>query len=179
MKQSVLRLALLTMALVIGVAPFPVRATLAPYDGIGGNGGSPFRVDCGESGILVGLIGRSGVVVDQTGGLCVKIDPISGTWIGGVYETQRLGGNGGGGFRKICPVGQALMGIEESTNYFNGVTVVGSLDIRCIELGIHKAWNGPQIMGTQMIFNGDPEPYTVKAVQEYCEPPVPGNGHNQ
>ncbi len=68
------------------------RATLAPYDGIGGNGGVPFRLDCGEYGILVGLIGHSGVVSDQVGGLCVKIDPVSGTWIGGVYETPRASG---------------------------------------------------------------------------------------
>src|SRR5690606_17392111 len=58
----------------------PAWGRLAPYDGIGGNGGIPFRLDYGEYGILVGLNGRSGVVVDQVTGLCVKIDPVSGIW---------------------------------------------------------------------------------------------------
>jgi hypothetical protein len=105
----------------------PVEARLAPYDGIGGNGGAPFRLDCGEYGVLVGLNGRSGAVVDQVTGLCVKIDPVSGIWVGGVYETNPAGGTGGGRFHKICPVGQALTGIQGNSTYFQGNEVVRSL----------------------------------------------------
>src|SRR6185503_7484552 len=92
------------LGLVLLVAPTSAR--LAPYDGIGGDGGAPFRVDCGEYGMLVGVTGRSGVIVDSIGGLCVKIDPVSGTWIGGIYETASHGGGGGGQFSKKCSVGQ-------------------------------------------------------------------------
>jgi hypothetical protein len=111
-------------------------ATLAPFDGIGGNGGAPFRLDCGTSALLVGIAGRSGAFVDQLAGLCAKIDPVSGTWVGGVYETQRVGGNGGGPFSKVCPAGQALIGIEGTTDRFSGTLVVASLRIECAELKI-------------------------------------------
>jgi hypothetical protein len=36
----------------------PATAKLAPADGIGGSGGAPFRLDCGESGLLIGITGR-------------------------------------------------------------------------------------------------------------------------
>jgi hypothetical protein len=42
--------------------------------------------------LLVGIAGRSGAFVDQLAGLCVKIDPASGAWVGGVYETARAPG---------------------------------------------------------------------------------------
>ncbi|HMA82356.1 MAG TPA: hypothetical protein VKR81_15765 [Candidatus Binatia bacterium] len=163
----------------VGIAqPSTAWSRLAPFDGIGGNGGAPFRIDCGEFGILVGLIGQAGVVTDQVGGLCVKIDPIAGIWVGGVYETARHGGNGGSPFRKICPVGQALAGVEGVPNYFSGATVVSALNIRCIELGIQNSWNGPVIVGTRFVSNnGDPDPYKIQALQDYCETPRKGTGH--
>lgn len=34
------------------------------------------------------------MVIDRVIGLCVKIDPISGLRVGGVYETASVGGNG-------------------------------------------------------------------------------------
>ena len=114
MKSTVTMLVFVLGGILIStvLAPTPALARLAPYDGIGGNGGAPFRLDCGEYGVLVGLNGRSGVVVDQVTGLCVKIDPVSGIWVGGVYETTHAGGTGGRSFRKVCPVGQALTGIQ-------------------------------------------------------------------
>lgn len=174
--------ALLALGCVVWAAAFQLAvswAYLAPYDGIGGNGGAPFRLDCGEWGILVGITGRSGAVVDQVGGLCVKIDPRSATWVGGVYETARVGGSGGGPFRKACPVGHALMGVEGSTTYAANTTVVRMLDIKCISLGIHRRWDGSQIMGTRMVFNGDPEPHRIAAAQHLCEPPLKPDGHHQ
>ncbi|NOS78719.1 MAG: hypothetical protein HOP35_12315 [Nitrospira sp.] len=53
----------------------PSWARLAPFDGIGGNGGAPYRLDCGESAVLVGVTGQSGLVIDRLAGLCVTIDP--------------------------------------------------------------------------------------------------------
>ena len=79
----------------LGSSFAPASAKLAPFDGIGGSGGTPFRLDCGESCLLIGITGRSGVVIDQVGGLCVKIDPISDVWVGGSYETLHYGGSGG------------------------------------------------------------------------------------
>ncbi|MBU6481731.1 MAG: hypothetical protein KGS09_14430 [Nitrospirae bacterium] len=153
----------------------PCWAKLAPYDGIGGPGGAPFRLDCGESGLLVGVTGRSGIVIDQIGGLCVKVDPISGVWVGGAYETAHYGGTGGQPFNRRCPVGQALWGLEGSVNYFDGTPVVGSINIKCVEIGIHPERVGATIEGTRLIdYYGDPDPVKVQAEQDYCDTPRVG-----
>ena len=125
------------------------HARLAPDGGIGGTGGSPFRVDCGESGVLVGLAGRAGLVIDRVAGLCVKVDPHFGTMIGGVYETAGHGGAGGGTFRRLCPAREVLVGISGDARHFEGATVVRSLGIVCMPLGIRNTAIPPQIMGTQ------------------------------
>jgi hypothetical protein len=105
MKQISRMLILFLNGIFIGLTFLtPAWGRLAPYDGISGNGGVPFRLGCGEYGVLVGLTRRSGAVVDQIAGLCVKIDPVSGIRIGGVYETNPAGGTGGGLLRQICPV---------------------------------------------------------------------------
>jgi len=162
------------------LSPTPALARLAPYDGIGGNGGAPFRLDCGEYGILVGLNGRSGAVVDQVTGLCVKIDPVSGIWVGGVYETTPAGGPGGVRFHKICPVGQALTGIQGNSTRFQGNDVVSSLEIDCTKLKITEHVQNPEIKGWREIdIQGDPDPYKISALQDLCYHPAKGTGHYQ
>ena len=148
MRSTSHRCAAVVCAALVGLAVSvaPAYADFAPL-GIGGNGGSPFRVDCGEFGILVGMTGQSGEVLDSIGGLCVKIDPISGTWIGGVYETARHGGSGGGAFNKKCLVGSALHEITAPVTRFNDSTVVGPIEIRCMELGINSTLGLPVITG--------------------------------
>lgn len=158
--------------------PIPAWARLAPYDGIGGTGGTPFRLDCGEYGVLVGLAGRSGAVVDQVAGLCVKIDPVSGTWLGGVYETSPAGGSGGVWFHKICPVGQALTGIQGNSTRFQGIEVVSSLSIDCTKLKITEHVQNPEIKGWREIdIQGDPDPYKISALQDLCYHPAKATGH--
>jgi hypothetical protein len=163
---------------IVAVAVTPSSAILAPYDGIGGNGGAAFRLDCGASALLVGIAGRSGAFVDQLAGLCVKIDPVSGTWVGGVYETARVGGNGGGPFSKVCPAGQALIGIEGTTDRFSGTLVVASLKIECTQLKIRTEYQPAMIKGSRRIdINGDPEPYQNKSLQDLCYEPLKRTGH--
>lgn len=153
-------------------------ARLAPYDGIGGNGGAPFRLDCGEYGILVGLNGRSGVVVDQVTGLCVKIDPVSGIWIGGVYETNPAGGSGGVRFHKICPVGQALTGILGNSTRFQGIEVVSALEIDCTKLKITDNAQFPEIKGWREIgLQGDEDALKSPEFQDLCYTPAKATGH--
>jgi hypothetical protein len=155
-------------------------ATLAPIDGIGGDGGAPFRLDCGASAVLVGVAGRSGSFVDQIAGLCVKIDPISGIWVGGVYETARAGGNGGKPFSKVCSAGQALVGIDGTTNRFSGTTVVASLKIDCTSLKIRTEYRPGAIKGFRRIgIYGDPESWKVPGLQDLCYQPVRGTGRSQ
>lgn len=152
---------------------------LAPYDGIGGPGGNPFSLECGQSAILVGIIGRSGSVIDQLGGLCVKIDPASGTWVGGVYETARAGGNGGVPFKQVCSVGEALAGIEGATRYFSGTLLVSSLKIVCIRLRI-RIEDQPSIMGYRLVgIYGDHDPLKTSALQDLCYPLLSGTNRSQ
>jgi hypothetical protein len=162
----------------IGTAVPWSSATLAPFDGIGGDGGAPFRLDCGDSALLVGIAGRSGAFVDQLAGLCVKIDPVSGSWIGGVYETHRVGGNGGGPFSKVCPAGQALIGIEGTTDRFSGTLVVASLRIECTALKIRTDYQPALIKGSRRIdIHGDPDASKNTSLQDLCYQPLRGTGH--
>lgn len=155
-------------------------ATLAPSDGIGGDSGAPFRIDCGASAVLVGIAGRSGSFVDQIAGLCVKIDPVSGIWVGGVYETARAGGNGGKPFSKVCPVGTALVGIDATTDRFSGTTVVASLKIDCTTLKLRTEYQPAAIKGIRRIgIYGDPEPWKVPGLQDLCYQPIRGTGGAQ
>jgi len=121
----------------------PAWARLAPYDGIGGNGGAPFRLGCGEYGVLVGVAGRVGAVVDQVAGLCVKIDPLSGTWLGGVYETTPSWWNRRGTVPEICPMRQALTGIQGNSTRFQGTEVGRSrrTSVSAAHLGLFSAQN--------------------------------------
>jgi hypothetical protein len=156
----------------------PAEARLAPYDGIGGNGGAPFRLDCGEYGVLVGLTGRSGAVVDQVTGLCVKIDPVSGIWVGGVYETNPAGGPGGDRFHKICPVGQALTGIQGNSTRFQGNEVVSSLGIDCTKIKITDNVQFPEIKGWREIgLQGDEDALKSPEFQDLCYIPAKATGH--
>lgn len=158
----------------------PSWARLAPFDGIGGAGGAPYRLDCGASAILVGVTGQSGLVIDRLAGLCVKIDPISGTWVGGVYETASAGGTGGSRFHKACPVGQALVGLEGTIKYFSGTNVVASLEINCTALKVRAEYQPPVIKGFRQVgISGDPDPLKVEASQDLCYRPLAGNNRSQ
>jgi hypothetical protein len=167
MKQISRMLILFLNGIFIGLTFLtPAWGRLAPYDGINGNGGVPFRLGCGEYGVLVGLTGRSGVVVDQVTELCVKIDPVSGIQIRGVYETNPAGGNGGDRFHKIRPVGQALTGILATSTRFQGLEVVNSLEIDCTKLKITENSQFPEIQGWREIdVQGDPDPYSIPQLE--------------
>ncbi len=155
-------------------------ARLAPFDGIGGTGGAPYRLDCGESAVLVGITGQSGAVIDRLAGLCVKIDPVSGIWVGGVYETSSAGGNGGGRFRKTCQVGQALIGLEGTIKYFAQTNIVASLSIVCTELKTRTTPAPHVIRGFRRIgIYGDPDPLKVDASQDLCFRPLAATNRAQ
>jgi hypothetical protein len=95
----------------------------------GGKGGTAFEASCGENAVLVGIRGRAGQTVDQVQGLCVKVDPVSGSWIGGVYQTPAFGGGGGSPFVMQCDVGSAVVRIMGHTTYFP--VYIAQLAIAC------------------------------------------------
>lgn len=168
MKQTFLRRARIA-GLAFAVLALPsVHARLAPSAGIGGNGGSPFRVDCGESGVLVGLIGRSGEVIDRVGGLWVKVEPFFGTMLGGVYETPGHGGPGGGTLRKKCPARKVVVGITGTTRAFGGATVVSSLNLVCMDIALRGTDIPPQIMAMESTAGGNWDPRTAKEDVDLC-----------
>lgn len=165
MKSSFLRAAPIAGLLFAVLASPPAHARLAPSNGIGGHGGSGFRAGCGESGVLVGLVGRAGVVVDRIGGLCVKVDPHFGTMIGGVYETTSHGGPGGVTFRRQCPAHQVVVGLTGDTKDMFGWTVVRSLQVVCRELSIRGEIMTVQSTAKSLYW----DPSTVKEDLLVCE----------
>lgn len=166
MKLSLLLIAPIAGLLFAALGLPSAHARLAPTNGMGGSGGSPFRVDCGELGVLVGLIGQAGEVIDRVGGLCIKVEPRFGTMIGAVYETTGHGGPGGGTFRRKCPARQVVVGISGETRYFGGATVVSSLNVVCMELGINAT--NPRIMATQGTSKLHWDPSAVKQDLDLC-----------
>ncbi len=95
----------------------------------GGKSGTPFQISCGENAVLVGIKGRAGQTIDQVQGLCVKVDPVSGSWIGGVYQTSAFGGGGGSPFVMQCDVGTGVVGITGYTTY--SPVYIAQLGIDC------------------------------------------------
>jgi hypothetical protein len=73
----------------------------------GGSGGSSsYNLDCGSTGVMVGLYGKVGLWIDQIGVVCRKVNP-DGT-LGSTYTRGPVGGSGGSGDRADCPSGSVI-----------------------------------------------------------------------
>lgn len=73
----------------------------------GGSGGTTsYNLDCGSSGILVGVYGKVGFWIDQIGIICQNVKP-DGT-LGSSYTKGPVGGQGGSSETARCPAGQAV-----------------------------------------------------------------------
>src|SRR5262249_39939970 len=61
----------------------------------GGGGGGRFDTACEAGDVAVGLVGRSGSLVDKTGLICATVNS-DGSLSGSTYTTTQYGGSGGG-----------------------------------------------------------------------------------
>ena len=83
----------------------------------GGSGGtSSYNLDCGSTGVMVGLYGKTGLWIDQIGITCQKINP-DGT-LGSEYTRGPVGGTGGIGKNARCTEGKAIRAMLSFTGSF-------------------------------------------------------------
>lgn len=131
----------------------------------GGKGGIAFEASCGDNAALVGIKGRAGNTIDQVQGLCVRVDPVSGSWIGGVYQTPAFGGGGGSPFVMQCDVGSAVVRITGHTTYFP--VYIAQLAIGCANIVRSDAL--PQYLVTGGRINADTPPVGEKPPESKLE----------
>jgi hypothetical protein len=90
----------------------------------GGSGGSVFDTACDTGDVAVGVVGRSGSLIDNIGLICASVN--SDGSLGSTYTTTQHGGTGGTAFTKQCASGQAMVGIEGRSG-----SDVDQLTIKC------------------------------------------------
>jgi hypothetical protein len=83
----------------------------------GGSGGTAsYDLDCGSTGVMVGLYGKVGQWVDQIGVTCQTVNP-DGT-LGSSYTRGPRGGSGGTGTSRRCTAGSVIGELQASTGSF-------------------------------------------------------------
>lgn len=89
----------------------------------GGTGGtSSYNLDCGSSGVMTGVFGKTGAWIDQLGITCqtVKSD---GT-LGNTYTRGPVGGAGGTSSTRSCPAGWVVGRVAtNSGSYINSLAL--------------------------------------------------------
>jgi hypothetical protein len=83
----------------------------------GGSGGtSSYDLDCGTSGVMVGIYGKAGNWVDQIGITCQKVNA-DGT-LGSTYTRGPKGGSGGSGATSRCDSGMVVGAMSSFSGSF-------------------------------------------------------------
>jgi|GEM_PF-2064385 len=108
------------IALVLGhLLSWTVPATAQEFKGPlwGGSGGtSSYNLDCGSSGVMVGIYGKAGDWVDQIGITCQTVNA-NGT-LGSTYTRGPKGGAGGTGATSRCLSGQVVGALYSASGTF-------------------------------------------------------------
>lgn len=98
----------LILALLLWSGELKAQEYQGPIWGASG-GTNSYNLDCGSSGILVGVYGKLGFWVDQIGIICQLVKP-DGT-LGSSYTRGPVGGQGGSSATARCQTGQAVGGV--------------------------------------------------------------------
>src|SRR5262245_77068 len=89
----------------------------------GGTGGiRSYNLDCGSTGVMVGLYGKAGLWVDQ---IVVRCRTVNGDGtLGSYYSKGPAGGSGGEGANAECPSG-SVVGVMAAVSggFINDVSV--------------------------------------------------------
>ena len=92
--------------------------------------GSQFSASCGGQKVMVGIRGKVGWALDAIGPICVNGINENG-WIGSATDGPLIGPNSGSTFRKTCPAGSALTGLEVWQGYKSDASSLGGLRLIC------------------------------------------------
>lgn len=86
----------------------------------GGSGGTAsYNLDCGSTGILVGVYGRTGLWIDQIGITCRPVNATNGA-LGSAYTKGPVGGNGGEVKVAQCASNEVVIGVtSRSATYMH------------------------------------------------------------
>lgn len=87
---------------------------------LGGPGGEPFRITCGNSRYLVGLAGTASDALERLQPICARVDAL-GHWKGAPLTLLAVGGGLSGQaimFRSTCPRDTVVEGFESYSGQF-------------------------------------------------------------
>ena len=118
---------------------------------VGGGGGAPFRMRCGQGDYLVGLRARSGDWVDAVAPLCARWEAGRGAFLPpGLGPMQ--GGGGGGVFEIRCDERSALASllIERAPNQYANVALLVPACALASDPSRRSARIGPDQFGTSI-----------------------------
>lgn len=73
--------------------------------------GVEFVADCDERSALAGIAGTAGDLVQSLAPICVRLDPITGSWAGTPSEGARVGSGGGSAYQILCRPGDVMVGV--------------------------------------------------------------------
>jgi len=91
----------------------------------GGSGGtSSYNLDCGSTGIITGIYGKSGFWIDQVGIICRTVNADGN--LGSTYTKGPAGGSGGTASTVQCPSGRILGGLRGAAGSY-----MEQLDLGC------------------------------------------------
>ena len=110
---------------------------------LGGNGGGPYRLDCGQDGAIVGVNARVDNFLNGIQVVCRKVR--NNELVGDAYVVGEAGGNNGRRVQQLCPAGSLVTALGGSWNarsynfpgvqVFAGANYVHEISMRC------QRWN--------------------------------------
>ncbi len=110
---------------------------------LGGNGGSPYRLDCGQDGAIVGINARVDNFLNGVQVVCRKVR--DNELVGNTYVVGNTGGDNGRRVQQLCPAGSLVTGLSGSWNarsynfpgvqIYSGANYVHEISLRC------QRWN--------------------------------------
>jgi hypothetical protein len=81
---------------------------------MGGTGGGPFRLDCGQDGAIVGVNARVDNFLNGVEVICRKVR--DNELVGNTYTVGDAGGNSGRRVQQLCPAGSLVTGLGGAWN---------------------------------------------------------------
>jgi len=137
----------------------------------GGSGGTrSYNLDCGNTGVIVGVYGKAGLWLDQIGIMCQTINA-DGT-LGGTFTRGPTGGSGGASTNERCNPGYVVAeAYGHAGSYVNGVQLdcyrwnSGTRRVDFSKYSNYVALAGPSILFSPQDKVRCPEEKVAKAVR--------------